>query len=318
MNCDWVKANSVLYWYDELADDERHELEQHVERCADCAAQLKEAGEFKTSLAVLERPEPSPNLLAASRLRLQEALETAEQHPGWRRWVLEPASWLRQIKLAPAAAVLLFIFGFGGGVLATYRIVAGGRTAFVASPSPTTSWSTAVAPAEPMIAGITGITPQAGSNKVDIRYDTLVPQQVQGSLDDPRIQQLLLFAARNNTNSGLRMNSVDLLTQKPDDEKIREALMYALRYDSNPGVRLKALEGLGPYVKADIRVRNALLEALMNDSNPGVRHQSIQKLRSVRADASVRQVLQHLAKQDQNTSIRDLSRSVLASTPPID
>ena len=313
MNCDWVKANSVLYLYDELADDERHELEQHVERCAGCAAELRAAGEFKTSLAVLERPEPSPNLLAASRLRLQEALETAEQHRGWRRWVLEPASWLRQIKLAPAAAALLFLFGFGGGVLATYRIVGGGRAGLIASSSVSTT-----APAEPMIAGITGITPQPGSNKVDIHYDTLVPQQIQGSLDDPRIQQLLLFTARNNTNSGLRMDSVDLLTQKPDDEKIREALMYALRYDSNPGVRLKALEGLGSYVKGDIRVRNAMLEALMNDSNPGVRNQAIQKLKAVRADASVRQVLQHLANQNQNTSIRDLSRSVLASTPQID
>ncbi len=32
-------------------------------------------------------------------------------------------------------------------------------------------------------------------------------------MNDQRIQQLLLFAARNNYNSGVRMDSVDLLTQ---------------------------------------------------------------------------------------------------------
>ena len=112
-------------------------------------------------------------------------------------------------------------------------------------------------------------SPGAGSNQISIKYNTVSTQEAQGSLNDQRIQQLLLFAARNNYNSGVRMDSVDLLTQKPNDTHVREALMYALRYDSNPGVRLKAMEGLGAYVKGDVRVRDAVLEALVNDSNPG-------------------------------------------------
>ena len=47
MNCDWVKQNITLYIYDELPDDARHELEQHAERCAGCAAELKSAREFR-------------------------------------------------------------------------------------------------------------------------------------------------------------------------------------------------------------------------------------------------------------------------------
>ena len=91
---------------------------------------------------------------------------------------------------------------------------------------------------------------------------------------------MLLFATRNNYNSGVRMDSVDLLTQTPNDAHVREALLYALRYDSNPGVRLKALEGLGSYVKDDVRVRDAVLEALMNDSNPGLRAQALHLARA--------------------------------------
>jgi hypothetical protein len=316
MNCEWVKANVTLYVYDEMADDARYELEQHVGRCAGCAAELKAITGLKMLLSTEPLPEPTPNLLAASRMRLQETLETTEQYRGWRRFVLEPADWLRQIRLAPAVAALLFLVGFGAGIGATYRIV-GSPKAPVVAVNPQRP-DTGTLPADASIAAITGIGQLPGSNRVDIKYQTVVPQQTEGSLDDPRIQQLLLFAARNNNNSGVRMDSVDLLTQKPDDEKIREALMYALRYDTNAGVRLKALQGLGPYVKSDVRVRNSVLEALMKDNNPGIRKEAIQMLQPVKADGSVRQVLRHLAASDQNTSIRDMSRSVLASTPPID
>jgi HEAT repeats len=215
------------------------------------------------------------------------------------------------LKFAPAVATIIFIVGFAAGIGATYRVVAP-RVANTATAVP------AAAPVEAAIAGIRGITQQPGSNKVDIKYDTIVPQTVQGSIDDPRIQQLLLFATRNNNNSGVRMDSVDLLTQKHEDERIREALMYALRYDTNPGVRLKALDGLGPYVKGDLRVRNAVLEALMHDSNPGVRNKAIGMLKQVRGDGAVRQVLQHLAHQDQNPYIRNTSQAVLASMPHMD
>jgi hypothetical protein len=314
MNCDWVKANVTLYVYDELADDARYELEQHVERCAECAAELKAMSGFRAVMSPAAVPEPTPNLLTASRMRLQEALETTEQRHGWWRLVLEPANWFRQMKLAPAAAALLFVVGFGAGIGATYRIVGGGRNVTVAK----AHGAGGSQAAEASIAAITGIEQQPGSNRVDIRYETVIPQQVQGSLDDPRIQQLLLFAARNNNNSGVRMDSVDLLTQKPSDQNIREALMFALRYDNNPGVRLKALEGLSPYVKGDTRVRNAVLEALTNDSNPGVRNEAIQTLKAVLADGAVRLVLEHLANSDQNSAVRDMSRSVLATTPQAD
>ena len=51
MKCEWVRENIVLQVYGELADDARHELEQHVARCADCAAELKAEQEFHALLA---------------------------------------------------------------------------------------------------------------------------------------------------------------------------------------------------------------------------------------------------------------------------
>ncbi len=305
MNCDWVKEHVALYVYDELPDDARHEMEQHMERCLACAAEVQEIRELREIMGMKSVHEPSANLLTASRMRLQESLETAEQNRGWSRFTFDLAGWLHQAKLSPALVVVLLMVGFGGGVMATFGVKPG--------PGPQPPLQDQAA-----IAGIRNITQDPNSNAVEIRYDTLQSERVQGSLDDPKIQQLLLFAARNNLNSGVRMDSIDLLTKNPEGQVVREALVQALHNDSNPGVRLKALDGLRAYVRDDVEVRDAVIEALINDDNPGVRSMAISLLQPVRSDASVRQALQLLAEQDENQYIRQESRRVLANLPEID
>ena len=313
MNCDWVKQNVALYVYEELPDDQRHELERHVERCESCSVELGAFRAFHHALGAVRAPELSPNLLTASRMRLSEALEDAEQHRGWNRFTFDFAGWLQQARLAPALVVALIMIGFLGGGIAGWQVTRNsGRPGSVADygASPATS--------DASIAAIRGITQDPSSNSVRIKYDTLQPQIATGSMDDPKIQQLLLYAARNNYNSGVRMDSVDILIQKPEDEKVRQALMFSLRYDNNPGVRLKALEALRDYVKSDTTVRDAVLDALLRDSNAGVRSNAITLLQPVVADGRVRQVLQHLADTDKNQFIRSESRRVLDSLPEID
>jgi anti-sigma factor RsiW len=310
MKCEWVKENVLLYVYNELPDDARYELEQHLARCADCTAELKTTRKFHTMLSELPVEEPSPNLVAASRMRLQEGLETAQQGRFWHRLIFDPAAWLRQVRFAPALAAAIFIVGFAGGIATTYKVVSD-KGASIAS-GPVSS------PAESSITGIQSISQDPSSNHISIKYNTVSTQEAQGSLNDQRIQQLLLFAARNNYNSGVRMDSVDLLTQEPNNTHVREALMYALRYDSNPGVRLKALDSLGTFVKSDPRVRDVVLEALIRDSNPGVRTDALRLLDPVRADSSVRTVLQELARSDQNQYIRSQARIMLSQLPEFD
>lgn len=311
MKCEWVRENIPLHVYGELADDARHELEQHIARCADCAAELKAEQEFHALLAQEPSPEPTPNLLAASRMRLQEALETAEQGRFWNRLAFDPTIWLRQISFSPALASVILILGFAGGMGTTYKVLAPHQPQ-IASTNITPT------PAEASITGIRSISQDPATNQINIKYDTVSTSEAQGSMNDQRIQQLLLFAARNNYNSGVRMDSVDLLTKKPDVSQVRDALIYALRYDTNPGVRLKALDGLGSFVKDDVRVRDAVLEALVNDSNPGVRTEALRLIEPAKADGSVRGVLMTLAAKDQSQYIKSQARTMLAQLPEID
>jgi anti-sigma factor RsiW len=315
MKCEWVRENIVLSVYGELADDARHELEQHVSRCADCAAELKAEQEFHALLAQDRAAEPSPNLLAASRMRLQEGLETVKQGSFFGRLAFDPANWLLQMKFSPALAAVILILGFAGGVGSTYKIY-GARPTNTAGVANTASQ--APVPTEASIASISSIVQQPGTNQISIKYNAVSTQEAQGSLNDERIQQLLLYAARNNYNSGVRVDSVDLLAQKTGDMQVREALMYALQNDTNPGVRLKSLDALGNYVKNDTNVRDAVLRALVNDGNSGVRIEALRLIEPVKADGSVRGVLMALAAKDQSTYIKSQARTMLAQLPEID
>ena len=319
MKCEWVRQNILFYVYNELEDDARYEVEQHLGRCPECATELKATRKLHATLSEMPVAEPTPNLLAASRMRLQEALETARPGGFWQRLILEPGVWLRQIRMAPALAAAIFIVGFGGGIGATYNFLSA-RGGDVAVRSPFESGNgNAFQPLESSaIAGIRSVTQEPGTNQVSIKYDTVSTQEAQGSLNDQRIQQLLLFAARNNYNSGVRMDSVDVLTQAPDDSRVREALMYALQNDSNPGVRLKALDGLSGFVRQDARVRDGVLRALVSDSNSGVRMLALRLAEPMKADSNVRSVLTRVSRTDQNASIRSQARTMLAQMPEMD
>ena len=307
MNCEWVQQNITLYLYGELADDARHELEQHVARCQACAVELAEQQTFQEQMNLLPVEEPSASFLAASRMRLQEALEQTSPHRAWyHRWAFDPAAWLRQVRFSPALAMAIFMVGFGGGLGAMYQSM---RGKILATPQEI--------PQEASISGITSIEKDPATNTVKVQVDRVTPGSVQGTVNDPKVQDLLLYAAKSNDNAGVRLNSVDALSARTDDPKVRETLTYALRYDSNPGVRLHSLEGLSSFVKEDIRVRNAVLEALLNDGNLGVRSGALHALEPVKADSSVRMALQQLSREDPSDYIRSESRRVLASMPTV-
>ena len=314
MKCEWVKENIVLEVYGELADDARHELEQHVARCADCAAELKAEQEFHALLVQDRAADPSPNLVAASRMRLQEALETAKQGSFFSRLAFDPANWLRQVKFSPALASAILILGFAGGIGTAYKFYGPRPIKHSAASQPA---ATAIPPKPPSQASIPSRR-IPGTNQVSIKYNTVSPQEYQGSLNDQRVQQLLLYAARNNYNSGVRVDSVGLLAQRSSDQQVREALMYALQNDTNPGVRLKSLDALGNYVKTDTNVRDAVLRALVNDDNSGLRIEALRLIEPVKADGSVRGVLMALAAKDQSTYIKSQARTMLAQLPEID
>lgn len=311
MNCDWVKANTVLFVYDELPDGDRIDFEKHIERCQDCAREVQALRALQAVVSLPQRLEPDASLLAASRIRLAESLDhVSPQAAGWRR-VFDVAGWMHSVRFAPALAAMLLMVGFGSGVLVSWRMR-------IAQPGIAANGGAPANESESSLAGIRGVQLNPDTNKVEISYDKLLPDSVQGSVTDPKIQQLLVYSSQYKYNPGVRMDSVNLLARNADQDWARTALLYSLRYDSNPGVRLKALEALKDAISTDMRVRNAVIAAVMTDDNQGIRNQAIRLLEPVKGDSSVREALVQLAARDSNTYIRTEAQHMLASLPRID
>ena len=113
--------------------------------------------------------------------------------------------------------------------------------------------------------------------RVQIVLDETRQRVLSGSVDDEAIQRLLLTAAKDPSDAGLRVESVDLLKNNSQSAEIRKALVYSLQHDPNAGVRLKALDGLKQFAE-DPDTRQALTQVLLKDDNPGVRTQVIDLL----------------------------------------
>ncbi len=330
MNCELAHERMVTAAYAELPDELMHELERHVTGCPECHGEQEQLRALMVLAGAHPVVEPDANLLARSRMRLEEALDALPPRRWYERLAQRMVNNFASLQAAPVAACLLLAAGAGAGALGGYHVaqsrivhadtVAQG-TAHPASPQQEPE-AKAQAGA-PEIANISSIVRQPNSEMVEVRYNQVVPQSLRGKLDDPAIRQLLMVASENSASAGVRDDSVGLMAAECraghgcQAEGIRDALMVVLRYDKNEGVREKALQGLEPYVAEDVRVRDAVLEALMNDGDPRIRTAAINILEPVQADTSVRQVLFSVSNSDRNPHIRTVSRQVLSRVPEI-
>jgi hypothetical protein len=320
MKCEDVQQNIILAQYGELPDELQFPLEQHLGTCEECRREWHALIALNEDLALIPMLEPSPNLLAASRMRLDEALDAMPSRSISQRLFGNVFRWLGFLQGAPALATLLVGLGFlGGDFIARYQ------EAHVAHLPPAVILSNT---AKGAIANVSGIVQTPNSELVQVNYNRLVPETVQGSLDDPQIRQLLMLGTKLATTNEVHANSVALLASEcrsghscdgseDGTNDIRATLVSSLRYDKSPVVRLKALDGLQPYVAQDEHVRDAVLDALLHDKSADVRTQAISMLTPVEADSSVRQVLRTVSSQDVNPAIRNASFQVLQGSADI-
>jgi len=318
MNCEKAEQNIVLVTYGELPDDQMASLEQHLAECENCNRELKSMLAMHQALAFRPMTEPSPNLLAQSRMKLDEELDMIPPHGLLTRLRSNLYGWLGHIQSAPALITLLLGLGFLAGNF-TYRY----QLAHQVKPPTRSIFDN---PTLGTIADITGIVQTPNTEIVQVTYDRVTPETVQSTLDDPEIRKLLLIGTKAAANNGVRTDSVSLLANEcrighqcfgGPDGTVRNGLMVSLRYDKNPAVRLAALEGLQPYVAEDQRVRDAVLDALAHDSSEHVRTRAISLLEPVQSDSSVRQVMRTVSTTDENPYIRTVSTHLLQGTADI-
>ena len=318
MKCELAKENIILANYGELPDEFAGALEQHLESCEECRREWDEMRVLEEQLELLPVVEPSPNLLAQSRMRLDDALDMIPPHGFFTRLRSNFSVWIGHVQSAPALATLLVGVGFIGGNF-TYR--------YQVAHQPKQTTVRLSNPTEGAVANVTGIVQTPNSEMVQVKYNRMVPESMEGSLDSPAIRELLLTGTHAAADSNVRANSVSLLADEcraghaclggPDPKGIRNQLLVSMLYDEDAGVRLTALQGLQRYVDQDPRVRDAVAEALSRDPNAEVRKQAVATLVPVKTDSAVRQVLRTVSTQDVNPYVRTISYNALQDSADI-
>jgi hypothetical protein len=296
MNCKNIREQFALMLYGELSFDEEERIDSHLDGCAECRTALarqKVLHEALDAAAVT----PSPALLNRCREDLAEVLPREKPAAGLGSWWQQIASnWKIQF-LRPVGAVALLAIGF-----------------FAAKVTPGIGGITSMGLGDFGGAQVRNVAAQPDGT-LRIVFDEKRERTVSGNRDDQRIRQLLMAAAKEAADPGLRAQTVTILVGDANESDVREALAFAMANDENTNVRLKAMEGLERYA-SDPMVQNALAHVLLNDPNTGMRTRVIDALTGHDAQALDPQMvgaLQELMSREDDSDVRERARQMLHS-----
>jgi hypothetical protein len=294
--CEKIRTQLGLLLYGELSFDEEEAVDAHLEGCAECRAALGHERELHVALDGQEI-EPPASVLWESRQNLQRLI-AAEHAPAHRLSWWDQFLDARWLKSAGALALLSIGFfgarmfpGLGLGVTGMTMLDPGAQRVRSVEPGP--------------------------NGGIQIVLDETRQRVVSGGLDDQNIRVLLLSAAKDPSDPGLRYETVGILNDRAQAAEVRDTLIYALAHDENAGVRLKAMDGLRPFV-LEPEVRKALAAVLLSDGNPGMRTQAIDLLTqgvgetpANGLDRDMIGTLQELMNRENNAYVRQRGERVL-------
>ena len=299
MNCTELYENLALYFYDELTAEQRLACDNHLAACAQCRTRLEETRRLHGILAGRPSPEPSPELLVQCRSALEDALDRELSGVSWKSLLSQGSwafGWMSRIPIA--AALTLVVLGFSlGWTLRTRPPGARPATNEESMTSPTDTDSNNL-----RINNISQVAPGPKNGDVRITVNAERQMTLEGSLDDPRIRQVLIDAVTGYNNPGIRRDSMEVLRRNADNPNVRPALLYEIQNDPNAGVRLDALEA-AQSMEWNPEVRQALLNSLEHERNQGVRVAAIDVL-TEHADQATLPALERLAANDSNRYVR--------------
>jgi hypothetical protein len=306
MDCKQCEDYLTLDLYGELPPEQRAPYEAHLASCVHCQATREQVRGLHEVLAQRPRRDVSPDFLVECRQALVETLD--RERLGWHGLIHE---WLSFLQLPPqwlaprvALALSLMVFGFGLGWMLRPR------AAKVRPPQPgnVTTSSLADADFENMrINGISRVAPDPKTGDVRITMDAQRRVTLEGSLDDPHIQQLLVYAVKSYDNAGIRRDTLDALRARAQSPSVRAALLYTMQHDPNVGNRLAALDAARGMGSGD-DLQQSLLEVLEHDQNMGVRVESVDLLvdqvEKKGRDEAILSALERLATNDRDRYVR--------------
>jgi len=308
-----------LSLYDELSDDARALLEDHLRTCTECQAEGDRLRGFHRILSA-HRPMPvTEQLLQQARRERRVAWhESVENGLGKRVGDALMGFFARPLRMA-LAGVAILVVGFAAGWFAMTQSVGSGG-GFIPGMHQAGGNSESFAPGSMRVQNIRFIERDANTGNIEVEFEAVSPMRVRGNVNDASIQYVLARVLLNEENPGMRLRAANMFGTASDDRtsadyQVKTALIAAMKADPNLGVRKQALTVLQEYLP-DPSVTEAFLSVLANEKNIGMKIAAInaldlKKLTGRTASQDVLQALQKTVASDENNYIRIRAQAAL-------
>jgi len=296
--------------YDELPLDHKPILEQHIKDCPECQLDYEEAMKTIKLLNQKIQLEPTNVQLEISRAELRQRLLQITQ-PGFQKkwltrfWQIISLDFAPALRFATVAAVLILGIFLGKALFSPDNLKI--------EPDPKLFPGLT----ESNIAEIQSIHYDPTTGQVSVKLNTINNIMVQGHVEKPEIQQLLVQTLLTEERPDIRLKTVRALQNtKMLDKKVIFALKEVVDKEDNPGIRLKAVKLLAsipitPSIKKILA--SVLVRVFLNDSNSAIRIEAFKGLSKI-DNGSVAPIIFNAAKNDSSEYIRSKANQILDRT----
>lgn len=258
MNCTHDEQDLILYFYDELDDARRLDVEARLELCDGCRKTLSGLQGLENALPrepLVHVDDAALEVMRASTGRRLHEYASASP-PRMRLRLVAVARW----SVATAAAILIFAAG---------RLSVDG-----ADP--------ARVPAADL-ASVSSIRFDEEAGMVTVNYESVEQESVRGGINDAFIQNLLGHALRYDADPVSRLRAARALADprvRPDPDVVR-ALEDVLSTRENPATviqAMKALQRLHEAMPLSVTLRARLLDMMQKEDNTAIRMRALEML----------------------------------------
>jgi len=308
--CEKYRQWMWLKIYNELTENQKHELTAHLKECSDCALDLEEINETKTVLDKKIQLKPTAAFLEQSRTELHQRLLLATQpkyRSNWQKklWEIISLDFSPALRFSTAVAMLLIGFLAGNWVFKTATV------------QPDFFDKQFQLLPETKIAGVESIDYDPDSRQVLMKLNMLKQFTIQGDMEKPEIKQLLARTLVSEERPNIRLKTVGALSMtKSYDEEVINALAEVSKNDDNPGIRLKAIRLLTDMpINSSTKsaVTNVLVHVLLNEENSAIRNEAIDGLSKLR-NGSLDPIIFNAANNDPSEYVRSKAATMLQRT----
>jgi anti-sigma factor RsiW len=257
MNCEEIAVLLPDYLQRGLSSEQSAQVEQHCERCADCAQDV--AMWKKLSLLPAGQPSPESRARFEAMLHAYPSVTASEQtiRDTGRRWAF--FEWLRSPLGAAAWGVALLVIG----VFIGWRV----NSSTLSHPEELTAMHAELTSMRQLVA-LSMLQQQSASERLQgVSWSGREAQL------DPQVQAALMRTLRYDGSVDVRLAALDALSRHGNQPQIRKGVVDALQEQQSPLVQVALIDQLAEWREPDAAQRLRSFQQTAN-LNPAVRQRA--------------------------------------------